>query len=131
METKPRAYTEEEVREKFLRHIWHVIDYWDKESRASDARSKMEGVCHSILAMMDGSCMNLPAFVIAPLPHPDDKAYHIAREENFYPPQRRDKETGAALGVKCDIGGNLAYQLFRVREKMQAEAKQGEIKQTA
>jgi hypothetical protein len=118
---KPRQYTTEEVQEKFLRHIWGLIGYWENDDRTPTSQGKMEGLAHSIFAAIDGSSMALPAFIVAPLPHKDDKAYNIGNKENYFPINPR-KENGDAANVKSDIGGNLAYQLFRVREKMQKEA---------
>lgn len=117
--SKPREYTDEEVREKFLRHVWSLIHWWENENRADTTHDKLSGLAHSIMAMLDGST-NLPAFIVAPLPHKEDKAYHKANGENYFPYNRRDRHDSAA-DVKCDIGGHLAYQLYRVKEKMDAE----------
>ena len=91
-----REYTMEEVREKFIRHVWSLIDYWERESNQPDVRDKLEGLAHSIFATLDG-CTSLPAFIIAPMPHKDDKQFNIDNWDNYYP---ENKETD----VNCDIG---------------------------
>jgi hypothetical protein len=120
---RTRAYTPDEVQEKFLRQVWRYISYWERESRAETSQAKMEGLAHSILSMIDGSNIGLPAWILAPLPHADDKAYNQANGEKYFPINKRSKKTGNPVGVKSDIGGNLAYQLYRVKEKMDKESK--------
>lgn len=116
-----REYTPEEVREKFLKTVWGQIEYWENEKRSPSSREKLEGLAHSIFALIDGKVAFTPAFILAPLPHKDDKDYLRQQGENFYPYNNRDAATGNAVGVKCDIGGNLAYQFYRVKEKMDKE----------
>ena len=118
---RTRAWKPEEVQEKFLKQVWAYISYWENESRAETSKAKLEGLAHSLMATIDGSTA-LPSFILAPLPHPTDKAFQQAQGENYFPQQKRNKK-GNAVGVKADIGGNLAYQLFRVKEKMEKEAK--------
>lgn len=118
---KPREYTEEEVREKFLKTIWGYIGYWERENRALTSKDKMEGLAHSILSMLDGSNIDLPAWILAPLPHKSDKLFHVVNEENYFPYNPRDEKTGAPTQVNCDIAGGLAYELFRVRDRMEGK----------
>lgn len=89
-----REYTEEEIREKFIKHIWSIIRYWKNESRAQTIDEKMEGLAFSILVMLDGESGDMPKFVVSPDPHPDDKDYHIENGENYFP-------------ENCDISGFL------------------------
>lgn len=94
-----REKTAVEVQQGFLEHIWDLIEYWEKENRAETSRDKLEGLAHSILAMLDGCSMGLPGFAVIPNPHPDDKRYYIENEEDWYPDN-------------VDIGGDLASLLF-------------------
>ena len=105
----PREKTIEEVQRDFLGHVWDMIDYWEKESRAETPRAKLEGLAHSLLAALDGCSMELPGFAVIPNPHPDDKAWCIERGEDWYPDD-------------VDIGGELASLLF-VYKHTNAEAK--------
>jgi len=85
--TDPRVYTPDEVRDELLEHICIMVDYWDKVS--PDKRDAMEGLAFSILSTLDG-CGPLPAFLVTPMAHPDDKAYHQEQGENWYPEDQPD-----------------------------------------
>ena len=98
-----REFTTEEVREKFMINVRMLIDYWDKVDEIT-SKEKIEGFAHSLLATIDGSSANLPAFVLAPAPHESDKEYNISNNENFY----ADNEY-----VKCDIAGGLHDLLYK------------------
>ena len=100
--TKPRAYTEDEVRQQFLEHIWRLIDYWDKQ--AMPQRRKLEGLAFSILTALDGDSAGICGFIVAPATHPEDMEYLINRGVNYYP-QNHDSD------IKCDISGGL-HELF-------------------
>ena len=119
---KPRELTPEEVQERFLKAVWGQIHWWANETRAESTEDRLSGLAHSMLSLIDGSNATIPAFILAPLPHPTDKAYHKSQGENYFPCNKRGKKNGNAIGVKSDIGGNLAYQLYRVKEKMDKES---------
>lgn len=101
-----REYTEEEIRETFLEQLHIMVDYWDK-IKEHDTRGKLSGLCHSILAMLDGRMLVLPGFVIAPCPHEDDKAFNIKEGRNYFP---------EAPEVECDIGGDLAALFYHIKK---------------
>jgi len=102
--SEPREYTEDEIREKFLKHVWHLIEYWHKEVPNKPEKEKMEGLAFSILAALDGSAMALPPFIVAPMPHKEDKEFYINNDMNYYPYNDRSKING-------DIAGSL-HELF-------------------
>lgn len=79
---KPRAYTEEEVREMFLSHIKSSRDYWI--SLGKNVEETVDGVIFSTLVMLDGGCVDLPGFRVSPCPHESDKKYHIDNGENYF-----------------------------------------------
>ena len=93
---KPREYTTEEIREKFMNHIRGLIDYWDGVEKET-TKEKIEGFAFSLLATLDGSSMDLPGFVLAPAPHEDDKQYHIDNNENYYPENVSDSDIAGYL----------------------------------
>jgi hypothetical protein len=98
-----RAYTEQEVREKFLKTVWRIVDFWDKEaSEERSIRERLSGVAFSILAAIDGENGSLPAFDLVCAPHENDKEYHENRGEDYYPPE------------DCNISGNLHHVFKRV-----------------
>lgn len=71
-----REKTEEEVRDEFLRHIRGLVKYWEEiDNRPS--KEKLEGLAFSILAALDGCSVDLPSFIVAPLPTKEDKQYHM------------------------------------------------------
>ena len=105
---EPREYTEEEVREQFLDNIRAYVKYWDKLPDMS-TRERLEGLAFSILAAIDGATAELPAFILAPLPHEEDKEYLRNRGKNWYPENRQ-------AGVKADIARGL-HELFRNHQK--------------
>lgn len=105
-----REYTTDEIREKFLRHVWNLIEYWEKEDRPGSTRERLEGLAHSILATLDGASAELPSFIIAPSPHESDKAYHKKEGENWYPENK--------ASVNGDIGGALHELLYPIGREM-------------
>ncbi len=100
----PRVYTADEVRTRFLTHVAGLIQYWDEVERGGSQRERLEGVVHSILVALDGNAIALPGFVVAPAPHPSDRAYCAKEGENFYP---------EAPAVECDISGELHSLMYR------------------
>ncbi len=93
--------TEEEVRDRFLDHMRGIVRYWLNEARTPDVREKLEGAVFSVLVALDGGS-DLPAFTVAPRPHPTDRHYCESNGQNWYP---------AAPIVSCDISGSL-HELF-------------------
>lgn len=83
--SEPRQYTAEEIRDMLIEHIWELIEYWEKEERRETSRSKLEGLAFSILSMLDGATLELPAFALIADPHSEDKDYHIECGENWFP----------------------------------------------
>jgi len=97
---EPKELTEDAVRAKLLQYVWGLVEYWEKESRATKTREKLSGLAFSILSTLDGSAMELPAFIVAPSPHKDDRGYHWDHGENWFP-ENND------VNVACDLGGSL------------------------
>lgn len=100
--------TEDEVRTEFLNHIRHLVKYWEKVDDR-DCKGKLEGLAFSILAMLDGTSVDICGFIVAPSTHEDDKQYYIDNGEDYYP-QNHESD------IKCDIAGSL-HDLFYEKEK--------------
>lgn len=86
----PRAYTAEEVRDKLLAHVRAMVAYWDTVTTNEGPmtqRERLDGLAFSILVMLDGDTMDLPAFDLYPAPHPEDKAFHQQEGENWFDPE--------------------------------------------
>lgn len=89
-----RERTPEEVREEFIDYLRAMVRYWatlprdairDSSPGQSDVYGRLDGLVFSILNVFDGSTAALPAFDIVCRPHPEDKAFMIANEEDWYP----------------------------------------------
>lgn len=112
MSDEPREMTEEEMTERFIQHIWMLIDYWERESRTPGVRDKMEGVAFSILSFLDGSTLDAPAFDLVPMPHESDKDFHKEEGTNWWPDGGRE----ALLGVPR-ISDMLHERFYAMRRK--------------
>lgn len=114
--TKPRQFTEQEVRDKFLELVWSYISYW-QELPDKTCNEKVEGLAFSILVILDGES-ELPAFIVAPDPHPSDKKYLKGKGLNWFPENHRAR-------VACDISGGL-HDLFHTIGKQLAQEENSE-----
>lgn len=103
MEPEPREMTTNECRERFLGHVAATVRYWDHEPVT--CREKLEGLAFSILVAIDGDA-SLPAWILAPFPHEEDKAFNQSEGENWYPENSTD-------AVTADISGGLHEQIHR------------------
>lgn len=99
-----RAYTPEEVRKQFLDAVRGYVSYWDKLEGEHSVTDRLNGLAFSILNIIDGTSMSLPAFDLIPHPHEDDKEYHISQGENYYEP------------VVINDGDYLHDQYYQVKE---------------
>ena len=101
-------YTLEECQKLFLDHLWELIDYWDTvdsfDGHPRTQRDRLSGLVHSILATIDGESGDMPAFMLIPSPHEDDKEWYKARGDDWWPEDM------------CDIGGPLHELLYRDRQ---------------
>ena len=78
-----------------LGYIRSMVNYWcttdltrpefaSEIRRIGETRWRMDGLIHSVLVMLDGGS-GLPAFSIAPDPHPSDEDYHRSEGDNWWP----------------------------------------------
>lgn len=83
--SSPRPYTKEELCENLIKHIHHLIEYWDNEPVSS--KDKLEGLGHSILSAIDGCTIAVPgSYKLVTDPHPSDKEYCISHNLNYVEP---------------------------------------------
>ncbi|MCP4393201.1 MAG: hypothetical protein GY804_02885 [Alphaproteobacteria bacterium] len=68
----PNKISKEDVREVFLDHLRHLVDYWDKEHQTPITRDKLSGMAFSILSFIDGCC-DLPQIDLVYNPDPEYK----------------------------------------------------------
>ncbi len=78
-----RAWTAEEARARMLAHLKGIAQYWGDVKGRTD-RERLDGLCFSFLTMIDGSNVELPSMDLVLRPHPDDKAFAEANDENYY-----------------------------------------------
>ena len=99
-----REWTDEEIRDKWLKHVWSLIELWEKKAAGLPPREILKRFAFSLMSTIDGTEVGIPGFILAPRPHPDDKQFCVDKGENYYP--ENDDST-----VKADIGGEL-HDLF-------------------
>lgn len=101
--------TADQVRDDFLSHMRTMVEYWVHADLSpddrGDVRRRVEGMTFSILAALDGCAGNLPKFIVAPDPHPDDRQFRISEDEDWYPENH-------GLDVKADISGGLHENFY-------------------
>ena len=102
-------YTRDECCKLFIEHIWTMINYWDTvksfDGHPGSQRDRLSGLVHSILATIDGESGDMPAFLLIPAPHEDDKEWCRKRGSNWWPEPRVDD--------LCDLGGGLHEILYK------------------
>jgi hypothetical protein len=99
----------DEVRTRFLEAVWRSIDGAARSDRPP--REQLQHLAFSLLCALDGSVVGLPGFVVAPRPHPDDRAWSQERGEDWFPQNHRVK-------VRADIAGELHEQFFEVGRRL-------------
>jgi hypothetical protein len=95
---KPRQMTREECRDAFLDQAWRILECWESNEREPSARGKLEGLVHSLFALIDGRVGYFPGFRLAPQPHPDDRQFNKEQGQDWWP----------SASKATDIGGELA-----------------------
>ncbi len=79
-----REMTLAECRAAFLDHIRARSHYWATDTRTTDRLEMCNGLCHSILSMLNGNS-GIPGFALVPQPHESDAEYHREQGENWWP----------------------------------------------
>lgn len=111
-----RVYTAAEIRALFLQRIKESVTYWQDLDISpfhgvDDRRHRLNGLAFSILAMLDGSASNLPQFIVAPMPHPDDLAFDQSNKRNWFP-----------FNDPTAIEGNISGDLHAAYGKLPAKS---------
>ncbi|MNU27288.1 hypothetical protein D3C71_156740 [compost metagenome] len=93
MTDSPRAYTSDELRDKFLHEVRTIAAYWaglpdhDRATgKAMTVRDRCDGVAFSILALLDGTTLDIPGIDLVFQPDEEDKEYYIQNGENWIEP---------------------------------------------
>lgn len=101
----PKEKKMEEVREEFLEHVRDMVDYWHDVPNKTE-KEKLNGLAFSIMAALDGCSVDIPGFIVAPLPHETAKQYHMDNEEDYYPENHNSE-------VNCNISGELHDHYYK------------------
>ena len=101
----PHELSENEIREKFLKHVWEMIEAWRKSGA-----DPLAGLAFSILAAIDGASITVPGFHMIPVSDKTNIKSHKERGENWYPI--------SPSTVKCDIAGGLHDSFYPVGRKL-------------
>lgn len=103
-----REKVTDEIAAEFIEHVRELISIWESTDKSS--LEKLNGLAFSILVALDGGADNVSGFIVAPLPHPEDKQFHIDEGTNYYPENHEIEEY-----IKGDIAGTLHEMFPRVR----------------
>lgn len=79
---KPRAWTSDEVAVILVDRVKRIAENW--ASKAKSVQEAAEGTAFSILAMLDGDNVAMPAFTITPEPAEEDKSFCIENSVNYF-----------------------------------------------
>ena len=90
-----RAKTKKEAQQEFLNHVHDVSDYW-ASLPDKIPQERCDGVAFSILVMLDGESMGLPAMDISLSPHPSNKEFLKSQGENWF-------ECGMVINDDCAL----------------------------
>ena len=82
---EPRAKTAEEVRDELMKTIKGLAKDW-ADVPGKTPQERCDGVALSILAIIDGADIVLPAMDITLSPHPLDKHFCRSDGKNWYEP---------------------------------------------
>lgn len=78
-----RAMTADELRKEVLDHCRVMALYWAYTAPVQSVEERVDGMAFSIFTMLDGGAGSLPAFDLVARPHPDDKAFYEAEDEDW------------------------------------------------
>lgn len=86
----PRAWMQEEIRSRFLAHVWSLVRYWGGHDGSNVEKDRpkdecLEGLAFSLLSAIDGSAMALTAFSLMPIPDESDEQFMKENGANWYP----------------------------------------------
>ena len=79
-----REWTAEEILTMFLKRVNEILTDWNARTGISDIE-KGAGMMRDIFVLCDGNDPKFEARIdFVASPHPDDKAYYIENDENYY-----------------------------------------------
>ena len=122
-EESKNCYSLDECRRQFCLKIITISRFWINENLETKATE--EGICHSILSLLDGKTIGFPKIELRISPHEDDKQDAIDRGEKWYqdgmiinePSMKEDFFKLASLGtnfgpINEKLGHHLSSQFM-------------------
>lgn len=111
-----RQLTTDEVRERLLDHFHMIVKYWASVEGPKSLEDRMNGLAFSMLAALDGTSADLPAFIVAPYPHQSDKAFRKKNKEDWYP-----ENNAVWKKIQSDVGGCLHERWYKEKSAVLAK----------
>ena len=85
--TESRAITPEEGVDIFMKTLANLAHYWGTLEARDGPQTPLDrcnGLAFSILSLIDGSTLSMPAIDLVPSPCHEDKEYAISEGENWW-----------------------------------------------
>jgi hypothetical protein len=85
--------TVDEMREAFLDQLDGLANYWATipnpacGSGETEAQARVRGLAFSVLVMLDGGSLGVPAFDLVPAPHLEDAEFHRDEGGDWWTPE--------------------------------------------
>lgn len=96
--------SKEEMVDLVINMCWTYVNYWDElDDPTKTTRDRIAGCVFSMLAMMDGSNVTIPGFMLIPMSTDEDVDYTERASERPWPSTDEIKD----LLEQYDIGGAL------------------------
>lgn len=79
---KSKAIPKKSALADFIAAAISTAEYWGREAKTPEAAA--DGAVFSMLNLLDGGTLQMPAIDLVLRPHPEDKAFHISEDEDYY-----------------------------------------------
>ena len=119
---KPHELDEVETADLFLREVCGNIFYWQRLEDKTE-KEKLQGLAFSIMAMLDGTQVGLPQFIVAPNPHPDDRRFHIEAGANWFAENFEAEDK-----ANSNVGGMLHERFHQVLHALEKDIKNANLR---
>jgi len=86
--SEPRALSADELRDRLLDHMRQLAACWSSV-KCDCVENRIEGFAFSVLSMLDGESVDLPAFDLVARTHAEDKQFHIENGDNWVEDETR------------------------------------------
>jgi hypothetical protein len=77
-----KPISKEQLREQFLNSVRMYAREWASYKNKTP-QQRCDGLAFTLMALLDGTDVDLPAFDLVARPHPDNEAYHKAHGQDW------------------------------------------------